>query len=177
MKVKNQYEFQVGQEELWYHFLNPEALKASIPGCKNLQLINENTYKADLSLGIAAIRGEYTGTVQIKDKMLPHQYRMVVEGSGAPGFVNGEGLITLKAKNLTTTLLEYDLDIKVGGKIAGIGQRMISGITRIMAEQFFKEMDKQLKLKRAEYRPSFFEKLWLTLRRFFKRIMGRTGES
>ncbi len=177
MKIKNYYEFHVSQEELWYHFLSPEALRASIPGCKNIELINENTYKAELSLGIAAVRGDYTGTVQIKDKMFPHQYKMVVEGNGAPGFVNGEGLIAFEAKSLTAAVLRYDFDIKVGGKIAAIGQRMISGISKIMAEQFFKEMDKQLKLKRAEYQPSFSEKLWLNFRTFFRRIIGRTGES
>ncbi len=169
MKIKNYYEFQVSREELWDHFLSPEALRASIPGCKKIDLIDENTYKAELSLGIAAIKGNYTGTVQITDKMFPHQYKMVVEGNGASGFVSGEGLIEFEAKNPTATVLRYDFDIMVGGRIAAIGQRMIGGISKIMAEQFFKEMDKQLKLKRAEYQPGFFEKL--------KRIIGKTDET
>jgi uncharacterized protein len=175
MKIENYYEFQVSQEDLWDHFLSPEALRASIPGCKNIELIDGDTYKAELSLGIAAIRGDYTGTVQIKDKLFPRQYKMVVEGNGASGFVSGEGLIAFEAKERTATVLRYDFDIKVGGKIAGIGQRMISGISKIMAEQFFKEMDRQLKLQRAEYQPGFLEKLWLNFRTFFKRILGRAG--
>ena len=74
----------------------------------------------------------------------PNRYRLLGEGSGSPGFVKGEATIELSQEG-QHTIVSYQGDMQVGGLIAGIGQRMIGGITKMMAGQFFKKMAKQLK--------------------------------
>jgi len=137
------------REEVWKMFLNENALVVAIPGCKSLELVNNGEYKANLSLGIAAIRGEYAGIVKLKDLNYPLNYKMFIQGSGGPGYVKGEALISLEQEE-EDTVVKYDADIEVGGKIAGVGQRIIGGIAKLLIGQFFRTMEKQIKKQNAE---------------------------
>ncbi|MDY6973972.1 MAG: SRPBCC domain-containing protein, partial [Thermodesulfobacteriota bacterium] len=93
MKIKNQCQIEARSAEIWDLFLDPEALRAAIPGCKSIELVGEDEYRAYLSLGISAIRGNYSGTVKIRDKVPTSSYRMIVEGNSSVGFAKGEGTI------------------------------------------------------------------------------------
>ena len=91
----------------------------------------------EMRVGIGPISGVFRGSIRLHDLQPNLQYQMSVEGSGAPGFVKGEGTIQL-APNDTGTLLHYSGDITAGGPIAGVGQRMIGGAARMVIDQFFK---------------------------------------
>jgi carbon monoxide dehydrogenase subunit G len=86
---------------------------------------------------VAAVKGTFEGKVRLSDKQPPDTYRMAVEGSGAPGFVRGEAVMTLSDGDGGGTRIAYTADVQVGGLIAGVGQRMLGGVTRMMADQFF----------------------------------------
>jgi carbon monoxide dehydrogenase subunit G len=118
-------------------------LKKAIPGCERLEAVGEDEYKATMKVGVAAVKGTFEGKVRITDKKPSDSYRMAVEGSGGPGFVRGEAVITL-TDTPGGTRVSYSADVQVGGLIAGVGQRMLGGVSKMMADQFFNRMTELL---------------------------------
>jgi uncharacterized protein len=124
------------RDRVWEALLDPEVLSACLPGCERLELDGADSYRATLSVGVGPVRGRYSGTVEITEKAEPERYAMRVEGRGLPGFVRGTVVVNL-ADEGDGTVVSYDADGQVGGVIAGVGQRMISGVGRTLADQFF----------------------------------------
>ncbi len=143
MRLEGAYEIPVPRDTVWQAFLDPERIRQSIPGCEALEPTGEGEFKARMKIGVAAIKGTFEGRVRIKDRVEPESYRMAVEGQGAPGFVRGEALVTL-AESGTGTRVSYSADVQVGGLIAGVGQRMLGGVAKMMADQFFGRMTELL---------------------------------
>ena len=144
MKLEGKYTFKASQQEVWDLFNNIDHLQKAVPGCEKLEETGPDEYDALLKIGIAAIKGTYKGKFQVADQEPPKRYRLIGEGSGTPGFVKGEALIELSQDN-QNTLVSYQGEIQVGGLIAGVGQRLISGIAKMLLGQFFKNMRKELK--------------------------------
>src|ERR687889_2584769 len=97
----------------------------------------------DVSVGVGAIRGTYAGEVHLTDQQRPTSYVMHASGAGAPGQVRATVTINLEPDGEGTTLT-YSADAVVGGPVAGVGQRMISGVAKRMAGQFFTAIDREL---------------------------------
>ena len=144
MKLEGTYRFNTAQEKVWEVLTNPKHLEKAIPGCEKLEEIEPGKYDATLKIGIAAIKGTYKGMAEVADPQPPDKYRLVVEGGGSPGFVKGEALIELSYQD-QRTIVSYQGEGQVGGLIAGVGQRLISGIAKMMLGQFFKQIGKELK--------------------------------
>jgi hypothetical protein len=144
MKLQGTYKFKASQEKVWEVLTNPRHLEKAIPGCEKLEEIEPGKYDATLKIGIAGIKGTYKGMAEVADPQPPHKYRLIVEGGGSPGFVKGEALIELSHQNQSTTV-SCQGEGQVGGLIAGVGQRLISGIAKMMLGQFFKQIGKELK--------------------------------
>jgi hypothetical protein len=94
-----------------------------------------------VTAGVAAIKGTYDGTVALTDPEPPGQFRMRAKGAGGPGTVDADVLVRLAPSATGGTDLVYDADATVGGVIGGVGQRMLSGVTKKMAGQFFEAVD------------------------------------
>jgi carbon monoxide dehydrogenase subunit G len=105
--------------------------------------MGEGEYKATMKIGVAAVKGTFEGKVRLFDQKPPESYRMSVEGSGGPGFIRGETQIML-AEDGPGTKVSYTADVQVGGLIAGVGQRMLGGVSKMMADQFFTRMGQLL---------------------------------
>jgi carbon monoxide dehydrogenase subunit G len=120
--------------------LDPQVLAKAIPGCESLTEMGPDQFEAVMKVGVAAVKGTYKGKVSIKDKQPPSHYILSGEGSGGPGFMQGDMAIDLEESN-GQTLLKYSTDAKVGGLIASIGQRMLGGVAKMMADQFFKRIE------------------------------------
>ena len=88
---------------------------------------------------VEELGARYEGKVRLLDKKQPDSYRLVAEGSGGPGFVKADTLITLTETD-GGTRVSYSADVQVGGLIAGVGQRMLGGVSKMMADQFFNRM-------------------------------------
>jgi carbon monoxide dehydrogenase subunit G len=144
MKLEGKYSFAAPQEKVWDLFNDPKHLQKAVPGCEKLEEREPGKYDALLKIGIAAVKGTYTGKFEVADTEPPTRYRLIVEGSGTPGFVKGEAVIELSQENQNTSL-SYQGDVQVGGLIAGVGQRLISGIAKMLLGQFFRNMKKELK--------------------------------
>ena len=143
MKIEGAHEIPAPRARVWDAFLDPEQLKKAIPGCEKLDAIGQDEYKAILKIGVAAVRGTFEGKVRIGDKKPPESYRLAAEGSGGPGFVRSDTLISFTDSG-TGTRVSYTADVQVGGLIAGVGQRMLGGVSKMMADQFFNRMSELL---------------------------------
>jgi carbon monoxide dehydrogenase subunit G len=140
LKIEGIYTFNAPRERVWQVLLDPKIMAQCMPGCESLNEVAPDQYEATMKIGIASVKGSYKGKVSIKDKRMPAHYVLSGEGSGGPGFMQGDVSIDLEEKN-GQTLLKYSTDAKVGGLIASIGQRMLNGVARMMVEQFFKKME------------------------------------
>lgn len=130
-------------DTVWKTINDPEALRRCTPGLQALKEIGPDTYEANLNIGIAAVKGTYSGTLTITDKQAPRHCKIVLEGKGGAGFMKGEGLVDLEPQG-NETVLKWSGDIQVGGLIAGVGQRMLSGVAKMLIGQFFKCLEQQL---------------------------------
>ncbi len=144
MKLNGSYTFDAPPDRVWTLLLSPEALKSCVPGCEKLEATGQDSYTATMKVGVAAIRGTYNGKVSIVDKDEPNSYTLNVEGSGGPGFVRGIAKITLTPAGENKTTVGVDADGQVGGTVAGVGQRMIGGVAKMLMDQFFNCMRKQI---------------------------------
>ena len=143
MKVQGTYTLDAPVEKVWTFLMDPQAIAKVIPGCETLQEVEPDKYRATMKIGIAAIKGTYNGSVQLLDKMPPTRYRMLIDGSGTAGFVKGEASVDLAAQD-QQTVLTYDADTQVGGLIANVGQRMISGAAKLIINQALKKLAEEL---------------------------------
>ncbi len=142
MKLEGKYSFGAPQQRVWQLLLDPQVLCECIPGCEKLEPAGEDQYQAVLKVGVAAIKGTYKGKVAIADKEPPYSYRLLIEGSGPPGFVKGEGKITLDGHDRSTEVSVAG-EAQVGGPIAGVGQRMLSPVAKMLMDQFFSNLKRK----------------------------------
>ena len=143
MKLEGFYDIPAPRDRVWAAFLDPEQLRQAIPGCEKLEAMGNDEYKATMKIGVAAVKRTFEGKVRLSDQKPPESYKMAVEGSGGPGFVRGDTLITLSDIE-GGTRVTYGADVQVGGLIAGVGQRMLGGVSKMMADQFFGRMSQLL---------------------------------
>ncbi|MCZ2822789.1 MULTISPECIES: SRPBCC family protein [unclassified Modestobacter] len=130
-------------EQVWAVITDPAVLARTIPGCESLKQVGEDSYTMVVSAGVGAIRGKYAGEVRLSDLTFPSSYVMHASGSGGPGSVRATVQIKLVPSG-DGTELTYSADAVVGGAVAGVGQRMITGVAKKMAGQFFAAIDKEL---------------------------------
>src|ERR671932_748446 len=136
MKVEGVYSFPGPQDKVWDLLLDQENLRHCIPGVETLSETSPDHFDAVMKVGVAAIKGTYKGKVAIVDKQPPTNYTLEVEGSGGPGFVKGSARITLEPSG-DATAVKVDGDGQVGGMLAGVGQRMLPGVAKMLMNQFF----------------------------------------
>ena len=143
MDISGSYEFPAPPERVWALLMDPAAISGCIPGCQSLEPDGEGRYKAKLAVAMSAITGNYDGTVIVSD-LVPHEsYRLSVEGQGKPGFVKGGATITLRPDGVNT-IVEVSGTVQTGGPIARLGQRLISGVSKMMQDRFFACMQGKL---------------------------------
>jgi carbon monoxide dehydrogenase subunit G len=130
-------------EKVWAVITDPAVLARTIPGCESLEQTGDDEYKMNVTVGVGAIRGTYAGEVKLSDQQRPSSYVMHASGAGGPGNVRAMVTINLE-EHAEGTALTYSADAVVGGPVAGVGQRMISGVAKRMAGQFFKAIDDEL---------------------------------
>ena len=143
MKMQGHHTLQAPRDKVWAFLMQPESIAKVMPGCERLEEVAPDTFEATLKLGIAAVKGTYTGSVQLLDKTAPSHFRMQLDGSGTPGFVKGEATIDLSEQG-GTTMLTYSADTQIGGLIANVGQRMISGVAKMLVSQSLNKLSEEI---------------------------------
>jgi len=123
---------------VWEALNDPEALKASIPGCEELTQEGGDSFSAKVRAKVGPVSARFAGNVALKDIDPPNGYRIEGEGAGgAAGFAKGGAKVRLEDDGAGGTVLKYDVTANVGGKLAQIGARLIDGAARKMADDFF----------------------------------------
>jgi carbon monoxide dehydrogenase subunit G len=131
-------------DKVWEVITDPAVLARTIPGCESLEQVGDDEYRMNVSVGVGAIRGTYAGEVRLTDQQRPKSYVMHASGAGAPGNARATVTINLEQAEPGTTTLTYSADAVIGGPVAGVGQRMITGVAKRMAGQFFTAIDDEL---------------------------------
>ena len=143
MKIEGRYQFAAPRDVVYKFLLDPKALQHCMPGCKKFEPVGEDRFSVVLEMGVAGIKGTYTGKAQISDREPPSSYKLIVEGSGTPGSVRGEGVLTLEEAEGGTSVA-YVGDASASGLIANVGQRMLGGVAKMVVGQFFECMRNQV---------------------------------
>lgn len=122
---------------VWDALLDPRVLVATIPGCERLTATGENAYDMTVTAGVAAIKGTYQGACSLFDLNEHHSLTMKLTGSGAPGTVDATVNVSFNEATPGTTRIDYEADAVVGGMVGGVGQRMLTSVSKRMAAEFF----------------------------------------
>jgi len=141
MKVSGTSYLAADRTSVWNALNDPAVLVRTIPGCQRLESTDVDAYTMTVAAGVGAIKGVYDGTVRLLDQQQPGSFRMQAKGAGAPGTIGADVAVTLTEAENGGTSLTYDADATVGGMIGGVGQRMLTGVSKKMAAEFFANVD------------------------------------
>jgi uncharacterized protein len=147
MKLSASYSINAARDKVFSALTDPEVLKRCIEGCEKITRIAEDDYEALLKIGVAGLKGTYTGKVRIKDQKPPESYMLVIEGKGAASFVKGMAKVQLIDQS-SQTELHCEADAQVGGMIAAIGSRLIEAAAKRMMDEFFRKLGEELAARR-----------------------------
>lgn len=140
LKIEGSYTFDAPRQRVWEVLLDPKVMAQCMPGCESMNEVAPDQFEAVMKVGVASVKGTYKGKVSIKDKQPPSHYVLSGQGSGGPGFMQGDVAIDLEEAD-GKTVLKYSTDAKIGGLIASVGQRMLNGVAKMMVDQFFKKVE------------------------------------
>lgn len=144
MKVTGNATLSAPRSAVWSALQDPAVLVHTIPGCQQLEATGGNAYRMTVNAGVASIKGTYIGDVRLADQDPPNGYTLVASGQGAPGTIQAEARVRLQDGDGGSTLLSYDADAVVGGMIGGVGQRVLAGVAKKTAQEFFSAVDRYL---------------------------------
>ncbi len=145
MKVSGTATLHAPVGKVWAALQDPAVLVRTIPGCERLEEIDRDAYRMTVTAGVASIKGRYAGEVRLTEQHEPHSFVLKATGAGGPGTVSAEVSVRLEpGDGDATTVLSYDADAVVGGMIGGVGQRMLTGVAKKTAGEFFAAVDQAL---------------------------------
>jgi carbon monoxide dehydrogenase subunit G len=124
-------------ETVWDAILDPRVLVATIPGCERLAATGENAYDMTVTAGVAAIKGTYQGSCTLSDLKDNEALVMRLSGAGAPGTIDATVQVFFGEAEPGVTKIDYEADAIVGGMVGGVGQRMLTSVSKRMAGEFF----------------------------------------
>ena len=147
MKIQGEHRFSASREEVWKALLDPDVLSRTVPGSQGLERTGDNEFKGELTMKVGPVQGVFQGKVALENLDPPNGYTMKIDGRGAPGFVNGSGAIRLADDPSGGTVLHYDVDAQVGGRIAGVGQRLLDSSAKVITRQALEALDVQIQAR------------------------------
>jgi len=139
MTMNGEVQLSASREAVYAKLNDPEVLKACIPGCEQLDKVSDTEFQAIATTKIGPVKAKWKGKVQLTDLDPPNGYRISGEGEGGiAGFAKGGAAVKLTDKD-GGTLLTYNVEAQIGGKLAQLGQRLIAGAAKKMADDFFQK--------------------------------------
>ncbi|HEY2908304.1 MAG TPA: carbon monoxide dehydrogenase subunit G [Vicinamibacterales bacterium] len=144
MKVATTSRIHASRDAVFAALIDPAVLQRTIPGCESLVAVGEDDYEAVLKMGVAGLKGTYTGTAQIREKYPPESLRLSFAGKGSPGFVRGSAAVRLSEDD-GFTVVASEADVQVGGLIAAVGSRLIEAAARKLSDDFFNQLAREIR--------------------------------
>ncbi len=137
MELNGSQVINASREEVWNALNDPEVLAASIPGCQSLEKTSDTEFNAVVKAKVGPVKATFKGEVQLSDMVAPESYLLSGEGKGgAAGFAKGSARVALTEAE-DGTELTYEVTAKVGGKLAQLGARLVDGVSKKLAGEFF----------------------------------------
>ena len=144
MEMTGEQLIPVSQAEVWRGLNDPAVLKACIAGCETIEKVSDSEYRVTIVAAVGPVKAKFNGKLLLSDLNPPNSYSLSFEGSGgAAGFGKGGAQVSLKAEGAGTRLT-YSAKASVGGKLAQVGSRLIDGVARKMADDFFTAFNEKL---------------------------------
>src|SRR6266700_7797196 len=131
-------------EALWKALNDPVVLTRCIPGCKTMTAIAPDAYKVEMQLRVAAVGGSFEGEIALSDKEPPNACSIKVSGAGTLGHGNGSARFRIEPEGPTTSLLTFQGAGEIGGLVAGVGQRILSSVSKHLVGRFFIALRREL---------------------------------
>lgn len=148
MKLEGSHTISAPRSIVWEMLQDPDVLAQATPGAKSMEKVSEDAYKATLDIGIGPVRGTFDGRVHISDKQEPEAMTLNVEGQGGPGGIKAVGRLRLEDKG-DKTVIHWEGEPQISGRLAAVGARLVGGVAKKMAGQFFDSVDKQARSYQA----------------------------
>lgn len=140
MTMNGEVQLAAPREVVWDKLNDPEVLKACIPGCESLEKLSDNEFQAVATNRIGPVKATFKGKVTLSDLDPPNGYRISGQGDGGiAGFAKGGATVSLAPADGGGTLLSYAVEAQIGGKLAQLGQRLVNGAAKKLADQFFEK--------------------------------------
>ena len=137
LTMSGEVQIPASREKVYEALNNPEILKQCVPGCESLEKLSDTEFQAVSVMKIGPVKAKWAGKVTLSDLDPPNGYKISGEGEGGvAGFAKGGAVVKLAEKD-GGTLLKYDVEAQIGGKLAQLGQRLIAGAAKKMADDFF----------------------------------------
>ncbi len=137
MQMSGEFRIEASRDAVWAALNDPEVLKQAIPGCQEIDMVSDTEFAATVKAKVGPVSAKFTGNVNLTDLDPPNGYTISGEGKGGPaGFAKGGAKVRLEADG-AATILHYEVDAHVGGKLAQIGSRLIDATAKKMAGDFF----------------------------------------
>lgn len=138
MTMNGEVQLAATQEEVWAKLNDPDVLRACIPGCETLDKLSDTEFQAVATNKVGPVKARFKGKVRLSDLDPPNRYRISGEGDGGiAGFAKGGATVQLTSPETGSTVLSYNVEAQIGGKLAQLGQRLVNGAAKKMADQFF----------------------------------------
>ncbi len=161
MKLEGEYIFNGPRDRVWDIIRDPEVLATALPGTQRLNKVSESEYEGTMHVRIGPVAGDFAGRLVVSDEVPPERCTLTVEGRGAPGFASGTGRVRLLEQEDGTTLLSYEGEMQIGGKLAGVGQRLLDTASKSLIRQGLEALNSALQAqieaetsgKAVEYTP------------------------
>lgn len=143
MKVAASHVIKAPRDAVWEALQDPAVLARTLPGCRRLEVLGPDRYAMTIDAGVASIKGTYQGTVELSEKSAPDSMRMRADAAGGPGTISADTRVRLQSVD-GGTRIDYDADAVVGGTVGGVGQRVLVGVTKKTAGEFFAAVEGEL---------------------------------
>ncbi len=149
MIIEGEHTFHGPRDAVWELVRDPNVLASCIPGAQSMEQVSENEYEGRMNVRVGPVAGLFAGRLVVSNEVRPVSFSLSVEGRGAPGFVKGSGNVLLSEVGEGATLMKYDGELQVGGKLAGVGQRLLDSVGKSIIRQGLESMDQQLHARLA----------------------------
>ncbi|HTG89392.1 MAG TPA: carbon monoxide dehydrogenase subunit G [Vicinamibacterales bacterium] len=146
MILSGTFTFEGPRSRVWEILQDPAVLAKALPGTKTLTKVGEDKYQGVMKVSVGPVNAaEFAMSVELKDKVEPEKFSLVIDGKGGVGFTKGTASIALEEQPGPVTVMTYTSDVQVGGKIAAVGQRLLESVGKMMTRQALDALNKELK--------------------------------
>lgn len=141
--ISGERRLEVTRAELWQALLDPQVLSRTLPGCESLERVSPEEFRGVLTVQVGPVKGRFEGVLELSNVRPLEGYRFTLEGSGPPGHMSGKGDLRLTDIDAGTRLT-YDIEASVGGRLAGVGQRLIDSSAKAIIDLGLEGLEAQL---------------------------------